>query len=592
MDKQRRRAAPRFDPAMLRDLAGEAVYARGESYYRSGQVELISDDGQRVRARVAGTEIYRVDLRGRGSRISGECSCPAFTDHGFCKHLVATALAANAMAASGEVVPDRIGTIRAHLRSQGIDRLVGLILDLAERDPVLLDRLDLAAAAAAGNPAELGARCRAALKRALRTGRFVDYAEAGGWTQGVLDVFDQVEPLIGAGQASLVLDLLQEFFARFSTAIENVDDSDGGGSEILERAAALHLAACNAARPDPVVLANALFRLETTEEFGTFQGASDRYGHLLGIAGLAEYRRLAETAGDSLPKTRQRRGGLATEQEEGLARYRLFPILDCFAERDGDIDRRIALREAGLVHAHDHLRLAEFCLAQGREAEALRRAEEAAWLFDDISGEPLLLFLADRHRAAGRLAEAEAVLWPGFERRPSMRLYEAMAKARKAGAAARRALADRAIALVEARLAARKGQAALLRGDMAGLLVEILLREHRLPAAWAAARQHGCAAATWLHLAMASETEAPEDALAVYARLVEQQIGLTSKPGYTEACRLIARMARLRAARGETALHQDYVESLLLRHKAKRSFAAMLREAAATPKPALPARAR
>lgn len=91
---------------------------------------------------------------------------------------------------------------------------------------------------------------------------------------------------------------------------------------------------------------------------------------------------------------------------------------------------------------------------------------------------------------------------------------------------------------------------------------------------------------------MASKTEAPEDALAVYARLVEQQIGFTSKLGYTEGCRLIARMARLRAARGETALHQDYVESLLLRHKAKRSFAAMLREAAATPKPALPARAR
>jgi hypothetical protein len=91
---------------------------------------------------------------------------------------------------------------------------------------------------------------------------------------------------------------------------------------------------------------------------------------------------------------------------------------------------------------------------------------------------------------------------------------------------------------------------------------------------------------------VASETEALEDALAVQARLVEQQIGLTGKPGYAEACRLTARMARLRAGRGEAALHQDHVEALLLRHKAKRSFAAMLREAAETPNPALPAPAR
>jgi len=399
----KRRTPPRFDPATLRDLAGDAVYARGESYHRSGQVELLSDDGRRVRARVAGTELYRVELRGRGREIAGECSCPAFTDHGFCKHLVATALAANAAAATGEVVPDRLGAIRAHLRAQGVDRLVELILGLAERDPALFDRLDLAASAAVGDPAELGARCRAALKRALRApGGFVDYAEAGGWTQGVLDVLDQVEALIGAGQAPLVLELLEEFFPRLAGALENVDDSDGGGSEILERAAALHLAACEAARPDPLALARDLFRLETTEAFGTFAGASDTYGHLLGEAGLAEYRRLAEAAWDRLPGTRQRRGGVVTEAEDGLARYRLLPILDRFAERDCDLDRRIALREAlGLAHAHDYLRLAEFCLEHGRAAEALRRAEEGAWLFDDVSGEPLARFLKALPRRLG-----------------------------------------------------------------------------------------------------------------------------------------------------------------------------------------------
>jgi hypothetical protein len=42
---------------------------------------------------------------------------------------------------------------------------------------------------------------RAALKRALRTGRFVEYREAGGWAQGVLDVLDQLEGLIAQRQS-------------------------------------------------------------------------------------------------------------------------------------------------------------------------------------------------------------------------------------------------------------------------------------------------------------------------------------------------------------------------------------------------------
>ncbi len=587
----KRRLVPRFDPAALRHLAGDAVFLRGEDYVRSGRVELLSDDGSCVRARVVGTEVYRATLRGCGRKFDGECSCPAFADYGFCKHLVATALAANAAGEEGEAVPDRIGAIRTHLRAQGVDRLAEMILDLAERDPALLDRLDLAASAASGDTAEVAECCRAALKRALRTGRFVDYGEAGAWTEGVLDVLDQLEGLIGTGRAKLVLELVDDVFRRLPGALESVDDSDGGGSEIAERAGDLHLAACEAARPDQVTLARELFRLEATEDyFGVFRGASDRYGHLLGPGGLDEYRRLAEAAWDRLPKARQRRGGPVTGTEDDLARYRLFPILDRLAEREGDVERRIALREAQLVHAQDYLRLAEFCLEQGREAEAIRRAEEGAWLFDDVSGEPLLLFLADRHRDAGRAAEADAVLWPGFERSPSIRLYEAMTKGKKVGTATRAVLADRAVALLEARLddpkgRPPKGEAPPFAGHLAGLLVEILLRERRLPAAWAAARRHGCPDGIWLALAEASEKDLPQEALAVYERLVEQQVGLTNKHGYAVACRLVARMAALRARGGEQAIHRAYEETLLARHRAKRNFVAMLRGAAASAGP-------
>src|SRR5919197_5163987 len=86
----------RFHLDTVRELAGGKAFARGQEYYRDGSVELLSVTPKRVVAQVAGTEDYRTVLTGRGTEIDGECSCPAFEDWGFCKHMVATALAANA----------------------------------------------------------------------------------------------------------------------------------------------------------------------------------------------------------------------------------------------------------------------------------------------------------------------------------------------------------------------------------------------------------------------------------------------------------------------------------------------------------------
>ena len=89
------KSRPRFDVDALRELAGVKVFARGADYYSDGHVEILAIEPGRVLARVAGTEDYRTELTGHGEDIDGECSCRAFEDWGFCKHLVATALAVN-----------------------------------------------------------------------------------------------------------------------------------------------------------------------------------------------------------------------------------------------------------------------------------------------------------------------------------------------------------------------------------------------------------------------------------------------------------------------------------------------------------------
>jgi uncharacterized Zn finger protein len=87
-------ASPRFDVAALRKLAGEQMFARGEDYHSGGAVQLLGLEPDRVFATVS--ENYTVTLTGAGSKFEGSCSCPAFAERRFCKHIVAVALAVNA----------------------------------------------------------------------------------------------------------------------------------------------------------------------------------------------------------------------------------------------------------------------------------------------------------------------------------------------------------------------------------------------------------------------------------------------------------------------------------------------------------------
>jgi len=143
----------RFDVGDLRALAGDKVFARGEAYQRDGHVELLAIERGRVFAQVAGTEDYRTELVGGRKAIRGECSCPAFEDWGFCKHLVATALAANALTDDAEAKLTGARTrIQEHLRRQGVEDLANIILALAERDADLFRELSTAAGGNCNSP--------------------------------------------------------------------------------------------------------------------------------------------------------------------------------------------------------------------------------------------------------------------------------------------------------------------------------------------------------------------------------------------------------------------------------------------------------
>ena len=208
----------RFDVEALKTRFGGTVFSRGEAYHRDGRVRVLSVMPARVLAEVEGTEDYRVEVAGRGAEIGGECSCLAFEDRGMCKHMVATALAANAAGDDDGEARGPLARIRDHLKAKSVEELVDMIVGLAEADPALFRRLDLVATAQSEDDETLKARFEAAIDRATRTGGYVDYEGARDWANRVDDALDALAELSSGPRASLVLELAEHAIDRIEEA--------------------------------------------------------------------------------------------------------------------------------------------------------------------------------------------------------------------------------------------------------------------------------------------------------------------------------------------------------------------------------------
>lgn len=565
----------RFDVAALRDVAGEKVFARGAAYHEDERVEIVTFDRARVLARVIGSEVYRCELVGAGKKFSGECSCPAFSDWGFCKHLVATALAANSLGSGAlEQASSRFAKIREHLRARGVEGLVEMVLGLAERDPSLLRELELSAAVAGADDKTVFAQFKKAITEATRTHGFVEYSKMRGWVQGIESVLGRIAGLIDSGRATLVLRLLDHFFARMDEALNNIDDSDGGGGGVYATACEIHLAACRQAKPDPTTLARALFAREVDSDWEFFHGASEAYEDILGDVGLAEYRRLASKAWQEIKSLRAT--GRQVQDDQFSARYALGAILERFAEREGDVDGVIAIRTKDLSTAYDYLGIAQLCLDHAREREALKWTEEGLWQFEDNPDERLMFFASDLYRRIGRGEDADKLLWRTFERHPSIALYEQLKSAAGTDRMLADAVRDRALAWLRAQVGKPVGRSGMRWSSPTEILIRLAMAEGLLTDAWMVVNGHGCNDQLLERLAEASEHSHPAEALKAYAYRVERMVGLGGQSNYEYAHRIIGRMRLLREGLGETMQHAAFLDDLRSRHKAKRNFMKLL----------------
>lgn len=531
----------------MRKLADERSFERGERYFAAGQVRRVTVDGATVTATVDGTRTYRVRLDVTPKGLRGRCSCPYGADGVFCKHCVAASLAwLDQGGEVGEPRPKPVSDKRLRLFLRGCDQewLIDQLMTAAKSDRLLRARL----AVAAGQQDAFDDRdVRDRLERAIDIPDFVDYAGAYGYFVHVGEALDEVERLVGAGFADAAIALAEYALELLESSAERVDDSDGGLSDAIARVEEIHLAACEAGSPDPVELAERLVTRAVSSEYEVFLDVLPAYEEVLGSAGLARYRELVEQAWRKLPPKKP--------NDYSARRFVISHLMENLGESSGGADGLIEVLARDVTSAYDVFRIAERLCADGRDDEAL------TWLERGLSDfEPdfrLRDLAAGIHVRAGRRDQAAEVLWANFTDRPTVESFRVLQQATAEGFPPWR---ERALALLADAPPATGARSTL---------VEILLADDEVDAAWQAAVDGGCSDGLWLRLARARAVSHPADAIPILLRATEQSIEFRNRGSYQDAVRLLAEARILFTRSGRNGDFCAHMAALRDAHRTK-----------------------
>ncbi|MFQ3561257.1 hypothetical protein QZN11_31330 [Streptomyces gramineus] len=511
----------------LRRAAGPTSFSRGEDY--AGAVHGLDIGETSIRAAVPGRETYRAELVvTRRTGLTGSCDCPYGADGHFCKHCVAVGLAAlrrttpvaPPSADDPAPVPPSAPTPRTSqdlvtpwVESLDRDALLALLNEESAADSGLRDRLLLRARVAQADRAEV----RDLVKGLLAPETFAHdgHAERVLYIQDVAQAATVLRALIAAGRVPEAVDGARWALWRLAEVYESADDADELFTPLYDLVA-LHLRACEAARPDPDPTARWLVG-HLLGPFGTMTPVDPaEYGDILGPTGLA------------------RALGLATEAWRNDPTDRAARLRERLLKAQGDVDALVAAYADDLApDGATHLRIALELDEAGRAGEALEWAErglQTAGERRDVD-QQLVELTCVRHVRAGRLDDALAVRRTRFRAHGSLSSYRSL---RSAARVCGRWEEERDAALELLRGNGHHGGL----GRSSRLLVDVLLDEGEVDAAWEAAAEHADDRQLRT-LADRMRDRRPADALAVYLRLLEPLKQSTKDEAYQEITRLL-----------------------------------------------------
>lgn len=580
-------------PAKLKSYGWNRSYERGEEYYHAGAVSSLVQYGDRINAVVNGNRAYKANIRFAGTSLSFDCTCPA---GGFCKHLIAAALAWNngeaemlgslddITAPAGKLSAARgkkgAPDIRSYLLSLDKERLADMVLEQAVGDAKLRERLAVAATVANPDGVDLTA-LRRRIDAALVFPDF-DYENPywdeeypyAGYAEQLQPILEALESLLGKSQYESVIKLIEYALAELNKRCLEMEYDFLDPEEMIDPLIALHLRACAKTKPDPESLAEWLFHLGIVGAAGEFPGLPwERYEKLLGKKGGVHFRRLVGAEWEKIPTLSKKDGG----DPHRLLRERLRDVMLRFAEEDNDVDAQAAIIKKDLTCQHAYLELACAYRSAKLYDEALHWAEKGWDGFPDSfrRDSELRDFLATEYRRRKRTRDATILYWNDFCKDMCLHTYQRLKKEAshdKSWPEWR----EKAIAGIREKIAHAKKNRPKRQSysfgsyddDFLGrmydnsLLVEILLWEKKEQEAWDEAVSGGCAEALWLRLSDWREKSRPEDCIPIWEKRIERLTRIANQSDYVPAAESLAKLGELMKKTGEQETFDEKIRAI------------------------------
>lgn len=590
------RAGLSLNRSFLQAATDARTFRKGREYARTGRVGIIAEQDGVIEAVVHGTQSYRTKLWIEKRKLLFSCTCPLGKEEIFCKHGVALgfvwlgdgpqredkeeypAAPPGGADPSATIYEDpyadlRGEDVRQHLLSRDKSELVDILMEHAVGDDRLMRRLMVEAARSDGKAAEV-AVLRAVVDDAVKYGGFVGYHEMISYVRGIEDAVDAIEKQLRVGKPATVIQLAEHALKAVEDQMESIDDSDGEMRPILDRLQDIHHRACQESRPAKKQLAKRLFQWELNSQWDVFYGAASTYADVLGDEGLAAYRDLVEAAWARVPSL----GPGERDEATFSRRFRLTRIMETLAQQSGDIEQLVAVWSRDLSHEYNFLRIAEEYKKAAKDKLALQWAERGLRAFPQNTDARLREFLAQEYHALGRHDDAMALAWAEIKEHPGLSKYQQL-KSHADRFGAWPEWREKAFLHLRAILAAGKQRARENRWAWQpdnSTIVEILLWEKDVEAAWQEAQSGGCSGHLWLELARLREKSHPKDAISVYQRAVEPTLARKNIDAYRSAVQTLRTIQRLMNGLGMEVEFQRYLEEVRTGHRPKRNFMKLL----------------
>lgn len=223
-------------------------------------------------------------------------------------------------------------------------------------------------------------------------------------------------------------------------------------------------------------------------------------------------------------------------------------------------------------NGHTHLVIAHELDTARRPDEALRWAQRGIHDAQDLArvDTALVDYLCDRHARAGRLTDAVALRRDHFGARRTLLAYQQLQAAARA--------ANCWTTEREEALALLRADAGRSRGDHydGPVLIDALLADKDVDAAWQAATETGAHDQQWLTLADHVRATRPADALGVYRRLAGPLTKQTGNTIYEQLTELLLSMRDCHRRLGNLDEFTTHLTDLRAGQKRKRNLMRLL----------------